>query len=86
MIEIYKTGHKNVLKPGVDSTLYSVLKSTPNTTFKGRRYYVRPGKIPRHIWERFQEVKEELQLSNADTLNLLLDLYEDMKKEVITAE
>ena len=81
MIEIYETKQKNS-SPNLELfiSLKSVLKSTPNIIIKGRRYYVRPGRIPRHIWERFQRVKEELQLSNADTLNLLLDLYDDVKK------
>lgn len=42
--------------------------------------WTRPPKIPIRVYERFKQVRRELQLSTADTLDLLIDLYEDVKR------
>lgn len=41
---------------------------------------VRPRAIPKRIWLRIKAIAQELHLTIPDTLNLLADLYEEVKK------
>ena len=41
--------------------------------------WVKPPRIPRRIYSRFKRVQAELLLNVVDTLNLLIDLYYDVK-------
>jgi len=43
------------------------------------RGVVRPREIPRDIWERIRCIAYELHLTIPDTLDLLADLYQDVR-------
>ena len=45
--------------------------------------YVRPPRMSRDIYLRLKAVQEELQLTVEDTIDLLIDLYEDVKNKVL---
>jgi len=59
-----------------------LLRAVPSKSHRQgakRKDSVRPREIPVEIWERIRRIAYELHLTIPDTLNLLADIYQDVR-------